>query len=89
MMKHECKPIAMADWADEVCSICRTSLALPPYNNLAEAIQRVRELHKQGTNNPNACSDPDCCGEYEEYEVCEGCHYEYPCQTIKALDGEQ
>lgn len=43
----------------------------------AEAgIQRVRELHKVGTNScPN-------CGPF-----CDGCGQEYPCATTYALDG--
>lgn len=77
MMKHECKPITMADWANEVCSICGTSLALPSYNNLAEAIQRVRELHKPDEDWPDLCAAPDC-----NFGL-------YPCGTIRALDGEQ
>ncbi|NBW22914.1 MAG: hypothetical protein EBR82_84715 [Caulobacteraceae bacterium] len=44
-----------------------------------QAIARVRDLHK-----PEKC-DPDCCTDI----VCAGCQYNYPCPTIKALDGEQ
>jgi hypothetical protein len=54
-----------------------------------EAIQRVRELHKLVTENNAACGNPDCCGEYEEWEMCADCWSDYPCPTIKALDGEQ
>jgi len=54
-----------------------------------EAIQRVRELHKEIDGNTSVCGDPDCCGEYEEgYIVCGHCYDDYPCMTIKALDGE-
>ena len=56
--------------------------------NLSARIQRVRELHELVTQNNAACGDPDCCGEYEEEEVCADCQCEYPCPTIKALDGE-
>ena len=44
------------------------------------AIQRVRELHK---------SIP-CCAGYEDTcgLICEECRDDYPCPTIKALDGE-
>jgi len=52
------------------------------------AIQRVRELHKQVTQDNAACGDIDCCGEYEQYEECADCQCEYPCPTIKALDGD-
>ena len=54
-----------------------------------DAIVRVRKLHKFVKENNAACGDPECCGEYEEWEECEECHSDYPCDTIKALDGEQ
>lgn len=44
---------------------------------LTNAIQRVRELHKQNGIKCNSCADDR--GDYELY----------PCPTIKALDGEQ
>ena len=56
---------------------------------LLAAIQRVRELHEQVTIDNASCGDPDCCGEYEEWEVCADCQCDYPCPTIQALDGEQ
>jgi hypothetical protein len=52
------------------------------------AVARVRELHKQVTQDNAACGDIDCCGEYEESEECADCQCEYPCPTIKALDGD-
>jgi hypothetical protein len=54
-----------------------------------ETIQRVRELHKSVTESNAACGNPDCCGEYEEWEMCADCQCDYPCPTIQALDGEQ
>ncbi len=56
---------------------------------LNNAIQRVRELHKLVIESNVGCGEPGCCGEYEEYEVCADCQCDYPCPTIKALDGEQ
>ena len=44
---------------------------------LQQAIQRVRELHKQNGIKCNSCGDDR--GDYALY----------PCPTIKALDGEQ
>ena len=41
------------------------------------AIQRVRELHTKSVVNDGFPSQCTLCG------------YEYPCVTIKALDGEQ
>jgi len=55
-----------------------------------ESIQRVRELHKEIDGNTSICGDPDCCGEYiENYTICQHCTDDYPCMTIKALDGEK
>jgi len=59
-------------------------------NQAEEAIQRVRELHKEIDANDSVCGDPDCCGAYEEgWTMCQDCYSDYPCDTIKALDGEQ
>ena len=55
---------------------------------MSKAIHRVRKLHEQVTINNAACGDPDCCGEYEEWKICNECECEHPCDTIKALDGE-
>lgn len=42
---------------------------------LTNAVTRVRELHKRQVNSlPNS-------------EVCAACYDNYPCPTIKALDG--
>ena len=52
-------------------------------NKAQEAIQRVRELHKEFAGNISG-----------ELELCDICHdangeaLNYPCPTIKALDGE-
>jgi hypothetical protein len=54
-----------------------------------DAIKRVRKLHKVIKQNNAACGDIDCCGEYEEWNECQVCFCYYPCDTIKALDGEQ
>jgi hypothetical protein len=55
-----------------------------------EAIQRVRDLHKEVDANDSVCGDPDCCGEYvEDWTMCADCLSDYPCQTIQALDGKQ
>lgn len=43
-------------------------------DNFHQAIGRIRELHK-----PIA----------EDYQSCIECSWDYPCSTIKALDGEQ
>jgi hypothetical protein len=60
----------------------------PTFDEINNAIKRVRELHKLVIEDNAACGDIDCCGEYEEYELCADCYCEYPCPTIKALDGE-
>jgi hypothetical protein len=52
------------------------------------AVKRVRDLHELTITNNAACGDPDCCGDYEEWEVCADCQRDYPCPTIKALDNK-
>jgi hypothetical protein len=54
-----------------------------------EVINRVRELHKPIIESNAACGDIDCCGEYEEWELCADCYCDYPCPTIKIIDGEE
>jgi hypothetical protein len=62
----------------------------PTLDEAVEAVKRVRELHKEVDANDSVCGDPDCCGEYiEDWTVCQECYCDYPCKTIKALDGEQ
>lgn len=51
-------------------------------------LKAVRELHKPVIESNAACGDPDCCGEYEEFELCGDCYCDYPCPTIKLLDGD-
>ena len=58
------------------------------YNQMAAAIQRVRDLHKPQLYHSPGCSD-GCCGDGEEFDICRHCVTQYPCETIEALDGEQ
>lgn len=60
--------------------------ALEEINALTSVIERVRNLHKQTVDDNAACGDLDCCGEYEEYDLCADCNCDYPCPTIKILD---
>jgi len=53
-----------------------------------DTIEQVRKLHKLVIEDNAACGDIDCCGEYEEWELCADCYCEYPCPTIKILDGD-
>ena len=46
------------------------------------AIQRVRELH--GRHDPNCPYGEDCAGA----GLCLACREEYPCATIRALNGD-
>jgi hypothetical protein len=57
-------------------------------NKLLKSVEHLRELHKLVIEDNAACGDLDCCGEYEEWEVCADCYCEYPCPTIKILDGD-
>jgi hypothetical protein len=55
-------------------------------DNLQLQIARVRELHKQVARfdtSKQGYTCQECYASYPYYE------YEYPCPTIKALDGEQ
>jgi len=88
----------------EMCSVCASKTAevsiytgdevyisQEEYIDLLKCkdqVKRVRELHKSVTETNAACGNPDCCGEYEEYEMCADCQCDYPCPTIQALDGE-
>lgn len=49
------------------------------------AIQRVRELHNKTTM--GGCGDPKHCSPYDSEPICGSCLAEWPCPTIKALDG--
>lgn len=52
-----------------------------------EKIKLVRELHTPTT--AGGCGDPDCCSPDDSEEFCSECqNYEYPCPTIKALNGD-
>jgi hypothetical protein len=53
-----------------------------------EKIKRVIELHY--AVNDGGCGDPDCCSPSDSEDFCIICGgYEYPCETIKALDGDK
>ena len=47
------------------------------------AIQRVRELH--GRHDPNCPYGEDCAGA----GLCLACREEYPCATIRAIEGAE
>lgn len=53
------------------------------------AIGRVRKLHKPEHNYIPGCGDSGCCGPTVDEIRCAECWVEYPCDTIKALDGEE
>jgi hypothetical protein len=63
-------------------------VTISSYSEPLDAIQRVRALHKPEIYY-EGCSEPGCCGDFREEEVCIECGTYYPCPTIKALDGEQ
>jgi hypothetical protein len=62
----------------------------PCYECLIESVQRVRELHKLRVEvNEHGYSNDTCWGCYdEEPSTGQQFHHDYPCPTIKALDGE-
>lgn len=57
----------------------------------AQAIQRVRELHKpeEIEDHSELCKEFGCQGYGNSVTWCYHCEEYYPCDTIKALDGEQ
>jgi hypothetical protein len=51
-----------------------------------EIIDRIRELHYPV--NDGGCGDEECCSPLDSVDFCIICNgYEYPCETIKILDG--
>ena len=54
-----------------------------------EIIQRVRALHAPFNSYCSGCLDPYCKGETVVCGECGESFYPYPCDTIKALDGDQ
>lgn len=56
--------------------------AVERYQTAEAAIQRVRELH--GRHDPNCPYGEDCAGA----GLCLACREEYPCATIRALEGD-
>jgi hypothetical protein len=51
-----------------------------------EIIDSIRELHY--AVNDGGCGDPKCCSPSDSVDFCIICNgYEYPCETIKILDG--
>ena len=92
-MEHYCKAMTLGDYSIEKCTICGADLNKPSYNELLEAIERVRKLHKPYTKTLFNVERTGCLGcftfesdgfgdEWTNYKP-------YPCDTIKALDGEQ
>lgn len=68
--------------AGEECCECFHLVKHPPIDKNIKAIERVRELHYREIDT----SDYHCA-ECSDTEY--GHYIDYPCNTIKALDGEQ
>ena len=68
-------------WADAIMAAIET---LTRDDNMAEAIERVRELHTPGDEwcDFHESARCECADAY-----CEECGDSYPCPTIQALDG--
>lgn len=58
-------------------------------NKLKYKIDAIRRLHLSYTEYYQGCSEPGCCGEDDEWVFCQACDSDYPCETIKILDGKQ
>lgn len=69
----------------EECCEC-AHLVEHQQNRVEKAITRIRELHYPV--NDGGCGDPECCSPSDSVDFCIICNgYEYPCETIKILDG--
>jgi hypothetical protein len=91
-MEHYCKAMTLGDHSIEKCTICGADLNKSSYNELLEAIERVRELHKPHMTNFSGIERIECSGcftfESDDFGD-EWTNYKpYPCETIKAIDGE-
>lgn len=78
MGAHKCEA---HNWVidEEGCPVCE---------GMEIVKKRVQELHKSELNKISHCGWEECCGpQYGEY-LCVECWVDYPCDTIKALNGE-
>jgi hypothetical protein len=74
------------DSKSDYCSCNRCTVARK--QGKQEIIRRVKELHY--AVNDAGCGDPECCSPLDSEDFCVICGgYDYPCETIKILDGEQ
>ena len=81
MMEHFCQGMTLGDHSRAICTICGSDLSKPSFDELIKAIERVRELHKPFGENNEWCDHCEI-GQNSGYEWAD-----YPCDTIKALDG--
>jgi len=73
------------DSKSDYCSCNRCTVARK--QGKQEIIMRVRELHY--AVNDGGCGDPECCSTSDSVDFCIVCGgYEYPCETIKVLEGK-
>lgn len=72
-------------WRQDIEFICASRQAVPELLDAldkAEArIKAVRELHQSDGHEPERCGRANC------FPSCAECVYDYPCPTIRALDG--
>lgn len=55
MMEHSCRGMTLGDHSKAICTICRADLNKPSFNELVQAIERVREVIEKHWNE-NICS---------------------------------
>lgn len=53
MMEHSCQGMTLGDHSKAICTICGADLSKPAFNELLEAIQRVRELAEKFEQEPD------------------------------------
>ena len=65
----------------KIFNIDPSKIIVESIGTIAERVENVRELHKQIGDYCGYCADIGSC--------CNPKDFEYPCPTIRALDGEQ
>ena len=84
MMEHTCQGMTLGDHSKAICTICGADLSKATFNELIEAIERVRELHRPTADGRSCieCSRIICLGTSNGLGG-----MQYPCLTIAMLNG--
>jgi hypothetical protein len=80
MMDHTCQGMTLGDHSRAICTICGADLNKGTFNQLMEAIERVRDLHRPVLNDDDLVCMVCLADGGEEAMI-------YPCDTIIVLNG--